>query len=256
MRMQYLEALGIPVYVPRYVLPQAKPSKAAVLPITPADVEGQDTALPPRQDTALTEATSAPRGIGSLMQVLQPALSRPEDRPQPAPLAEQVQSAAEDRPAGAWREVRFSLHIWHLGPDTLIVDSHQPRAALPVAALLVNMLFAVGQSKEVGRPERLDWPLLPQLPSAPLQHARDMVSAFMAGRAQGAPVSRVWLMGEQAYLACLDADEDYPAALGQVRKISALATHALVLPSLAEMLQQPASKGVAWRALKHYYEIA
>lgn len=273
--MQYLEAMGIDMYVPRWVLPGALPSRLAPLPYeadsaqsseafaTPPEglVGGQERAQAPdyhgsQQDSQATtepgigaEIASA-RVSGIMAQLGGTAKSKVQDRAEkiaPAP------ADTEDSGAEAETAVRFTLNIWPVNPNLLVLDSHQPRRGLPTTQLLTNILFAKGVTAYHTAPETLIWPVaLGMVGPTGWTAAREMVGEFLGSRLEARPVSYLWLMGEEAFRAVAPSSASYEQSLGQALALPQYDTLALVLPSLSDMLANPSLKAHTWAAIAPY----
>lgn len=237
-RLQYLHALGVETFAPRWRLPGARPSSQVVLPVI-RSVRPVQTEAP--------RAHSAPAPARQAIEATLAALPKAE----PANLA----PAAEPPPsiAQAAVPVRFTLNIWRVNTALMIIDSHAPRAALPTAALLSNMLLAKQWQGRLGAFDTLRWPLFKDdLAEAGLAQARDMVRAFLQSRLELSPVRFIWLMGADAFAAVAPEGIDYLAKVGSALELPALNCLGLILPSLAEQLQDAGKKPLAWAAIQPY----
>lgn len=271
-RMQYLEAMGIDMYVPRWVLPGALPSRLAPLPYEAEPELTSPVSAPVRESFAVDpDRPLAPASHGFQQ--------GPEPSAEPARGAETasarvsgimaqlggtVKSKAQDRPeisappvdAGEAENetaVRFTLNIWPVNTHLLVLDSHQPRRGLPTNQLLSNILFAKGVTAFQKAPETLIWPVALGLAGpAGWTAAREMVGEFLGSRLDVRPVSYLWLMGEEAFRAVAPATAQYAQSLGQVLTLPQYDTLALVLPSLSDMLIDPSLKSCTWTAIAPY----
>jgi len=186
-RLQYLEAIGIDTYVPRWLLPNAPAAQLCDLP-SPEELHAsaeagtevgtklaasafaKDSANASKaarqhldtQDThstAVREAVSS-EAVSSLSKSLSSVLddlSSTSPRARPTSLTEKQngdvnaeiedQSASGDERAAEVERVRFQLGLWITDTSIQVVDSREPGDALPTAALLQNMLIACGLMK-------------------------------------------------------------------------------------------------------------
>lgn len=254
-RTEYLEAMGIQVFVPRWILPAAAPSRQAPLP-------QPDVSASPELSPEARSSASQPEGpasssaqrlggvvsgiIGELAGQTKSARVQTEASPQQSP-AKRVLDALDEKPA-ADESVQFSLSLWRVSDSLLVIDSHQARQALPTGTLLSNILFAKGLCEPLPKPEVLAWPIGGSEGGWP--QACEMVQAFLQARFERQPVQSLWLMGEDAYRAVFSGDNDYQEQLGHLRDLMGLGCLATVLPSLADMLKTPSLKIPAWQAIK------
>lgn len=248
LRAHYLAAMGVAVYVPRFPLPGALPVRRSSVAATARPAVTQRNRPAPVSEHAVRSAGS---GLLSVNQILDGATPRrqPQEEIRPEVPDTSQQEAAKHR-----ETIRFTLNLWRVSGSLLVIDTHQPRQALPTAALLCNILRAVGQPAELPPGECLRWPILPD--ACDLEDARDMVGAFLASRIAAQPVEWIWIMGEAGYKACTSAEEAYERMLGRRLSLTEYGTAAVVLPSLAEMLIQPSLKRITWRAIRDDHNLS
>lgn len=244
-RMAYLDAMGITMFVPRRVLPGARASVLAVLPqalsaeeVPSSDRHAQEVALPKQ------EVVEAPRQIQAAVSDIMETFARPAGRAEVIPEPPVAAPTAAVEPA-----VQFSLSIWRPSPALMILDSRHAGGALPTQALLENILFAKGLSLPPGKPDILSWPPAGMTATSGWGAAREMLQAFLQARLERQPAQYLWLMGESACSAVL-ADRPYHDNLGLAINLDMLASLAVVLPSLADILQQPSLKARTWAAIR------
>ena len=253
MRLEYLAALGIDMYMPRLQLPGARPRPVlavrARLPPEPVRHDPVAGAGRPHArittDTADKADKADKAGIHQLVDrlvenssVLRKPVQPREPLPQTAP------------PAPA--TIRFVLNCWRPGPDLLVIDSHQPGRALPTEALLSNILRAVGLPVELPPAETLRWPVIRQS-EALLSDAKEMVAGFLAGHLQARPAKIVWLMGDAAVRVCTDHNATVDKYPDQALALPDLSVPVLALPSLMDMLVDPRKKAGTWRAIRRLH---
>lgn len=281
-RMEYLEAMGVDMYVPRKVLPGALASKHAILPIAKepqgqkpeATEHAQDSRAMPGGNQARAKSPSQIAGIIGQLEELSATLkggasggsalkAKIETGPtQPSPTEPRVSghSAAENSAANAVsphsnlagesdRQVRFMLNMWQVGP-VLIVDSHQPRQAMPTTPLLMNMLRAKGFTGRLPQAEVLRWPVLASEQKASLNAAREMLDSFLAGRLASASINYLWLMGRPAFETIAPVNQVFQERVGQSLNLDNYQVLAQVMPSLLQLLKDPKLKAYAWAAIK------
>ncbi|GAA5524819.1 hypothetical protein Maes01_01378 [Microbulbifer aestuariivivens] len=263
-RAEYLQALGIPSYVPRYVLPLAPAPRQAQLPVAEAAPQNPlprsaDQILDSVRRQAQPEAQSPQSAHGQT----QGGLVAPARETAPQVARELESLVADTRPPAAVTESRaeplvaaepltqvapFVLSCWWIGDEVLAVDSREPGVALPVEALFNNMVRALGWQDLPREQERLRWPMAENrfAAAASASDARDTCSIWLEAASARRPVKSIWLMGQQARDFCA------PVALeGDVTAWNNL--HLLAMPSLSELLQAPARKREVWQLLQRLY---
>lgn len=262
-RAEYLEAMGIHVFVPRYILPSASASRQALLP-EPSVIEAEreagsvDTTLNQTERTPVAgggEQNSNHRVSGLVSGIIDELAGKEPVVRSKVPVdaahspAKRVLEALE-APAPV-ETVHFSLSLWRVSESLLVIDAHQARQALPTGTLLSNMLFAKGLSSPLPPSEVLAWPMVGSRPDeGGWLQASEMVQAFLNARLERQPVQFIWLMGEAAYRAVFAGESDYQECFGQLKDLPALGCLATVLPSLQDMLKTPSLKAPAWQAIK------
>jgi len=131
--------------------------------------------------------------------------------------------------------VQFTLNVWPVSRSVLVVDSHQPKSALPTVALLRNMLKIKGLSGPLPGVDTLQWPLFTDVGGFGasalngLAQAQDMVRAFLQSRLEASPVQSVWVMGADAYQAMAVSDVPFAQSVGKAIDMPALGCLALVM---------------------------
>lgn len=260
-RTAYLEAMGIQTFVPRWILPAARPPRQALLPepVEPLTVDERPAAA---QVQAHAESeprrTSTQQVTGVVSGIIGELAGKEARRAKPAPAPEDSAQSPAKRVLDVLKGpaptevVNFSLSLWRINEGLMVIDSHQARQALPTHTLLSNILFAKGIRTPPGRPEVLNWPMIGGAADAEggwLQ-ACEMVQAFLNARFERQPVQSIWLMGEAAYRAVCAGENNYHENMGKMRDLSMLNCLAVVLPGLTDMLKSPSLKAPAWQAIK------
>ncbi|ODS23211.1 hypothetical protein AB835_09950 [Candidatus Endobugula sertula] len=289
-RLTYLEHLGISHYMPRRLLPNALPSQllSDELLQEPTAFSTADTtvsepgseisigmAMPETAaipDTLVAEALPGSLVIDEPLVVKQGSLPKNVEE-----LLDQTGKNLQDTAAidsttdhlqvtpnvskSPSETLEFTLHIWRINQDLLVVDSHQPGSALPTNRLLQNILCSVGYPlAQLPPSELLRWPLFSRVQFASQSaldeqaEARAMVQAYIAAQCAKMPTRGVLLLGEQATHFALTPD-DHKMAFFSRYQGSAIEqpqwqTTTLIAPSLIEMLQEPMKKRITWQALQ------
>ncbi|MGS2718481.1 hypothetical protein ACVBE9_09935 [Eionea flava] len=306
-RLTYLDALGIENYMPRYVLPNAQPSQllsddalrepAAFSTADVDDLSPSAPALLPDEPSAQLPKPIAPVA-DELMQSLgiKPASDEPKKASlQPEALARSDTAAVADisaQPQSIVKEpvsvdtavsavaqgVRFSLNVWRIRDELIVIDSRQPASALPTDKLLQNILRSIGYPLvQLPKSELLRWPLFSQQATrkkmagiveqtSEVDEARAMVQAYVSAQYSKAPVKALLLLGQHAAQFAL-APKNTPASndsgelsaidFYEAHKGSVVSStwehhnsHVIVAPSLVDMLNDPMQKRIMWQALQ------
>lgn len=250
--MQYLDAMGIDMFVPRWRLPQAKASQVVpvgpALPETVAALATQE--LPARVTTDKSERLG--EGLAQVSQVASKLVSEVAENDNREALTTPTPEVSTEIQPSENEAVHFSLEIWQPS-GMLALDSHQPSSGLPTAALLFNVMRVFGYNTSVlPGSELIHWPMvdLPHKPKS-LQAAREMMVPLLDAKLLRAERG-VLLFGKDVFRV-IASDEDiscgYAERCFQVVELS-FARRALVLPSLAEILRKPQLKPLVWRAMQ------
>lgn len=253
-RMQYLEAMGADMFVPRFVLSHAPVPRRAELPQSvemvgtafaggPAINEEHEQRVLPEQAAAVNRIVNLDFQAESRRQTDDCEAEKPVFPPKPI---------SESPPAK--ETARFSLALWRINNDVLVVDSRRPKAALPTETLLSNILFQLNLLRQpLPRAEFLNWPMAGGNDQG-WDAASEMARAFLEGRLLSNPVRYMIIMGSDAGRAILQQDTLDP--VGEKVRMEAFAVDALVLPSLADILYQPELKKRIWQSLQVFFNPA
>lgn len=274
-RLQYLDAMGIDTYMPRWVLPNA-PAAVLCEPVTlqsnlgeaaVADTD-QVSGVGNRAHKLSTRMAARVDDVLSIVSTSSPANSGQEVMP----LKENHETAVPQ--SGATSEmtvridadVRFSLSFWRISDEVLVVDSRHSELALPTESLLGNILLALGHNTPIiPRAEVISWPMFENV-SAPQGEAaaREAIAAMLEGMLEFHPIKYCLLMGEEAGYFVLPAEsilalpqsehssraEVFSLCLGKTFPLASLNATAIIVPSLAAMLQEPGLKAVTWKSIQ------
>lgn len=251
-RMQYLEAMGVDMFVPRFVLPHAPAPRLAELPQS-TDTVGAVLAREPavseeHQQRVLPERAAAVNRIVNLD-------FQTESRRQMEDSSGTEKRVSPPKPVSesptAKEIARFSLALWRINNDLLVVDSRRPKAALPTETLLANILFQLNLLRQpLPKAEFLNWPMAGGNDLG-WDAASEMARAFLEGRLSSSPVRYMIIMGSEAGRAILQ-QEIPDHHIGEPVRMELFAADALVLPSLADMLYQPELKKRVWQSLQAF----
>lgn len=271
-RQQYLDALGVDTYMPRWVLPHAPEPVACDVSFIPSELGAGEAgkgitagvASQPTTNDAAPVVRSAPAGgaspgqasPSSVLAVLsgeapaaEPASSvESETKDTSTSVAtEQAKSQTASEPAPA-----FALSIWRISEDLLVVDSRQAQLALPTEPLLINILVALGYPRQpLPKTEVIRWPMVDNPFVGQTQaDAREMLEAYLDGKLLTHPTKHLLLMGEDAARYILPVEQNAEKVLGQSVALPQHNAEAIVVPSLSDMLQEPLLKRLTWQAIQ------
>lgn len=260
-RLTYLEHLGIENYIPRRVLPNALPSQLLSDEALQAPVAFATTDMPEGEisvnhtahhESVESVVSSSPSD--RVAHLLGDSPSPVQDEPTVEITEETTEKTNTSPQAGS--SIRFSLSVWRIGHDLLVIDSRQPGSALPTDRLLQNILRSIAYPlAQLPPSELLRWPLFKddQLNSNEGE-ARAMVQAYISAQCAKAPARAIILLGKEAVRFSLDFDGDadtfYEQHKGTEITQNQWQSIALIAPSLVDMLQDPLQKRVTWQALQ------
>lgn len=229
-RQQYLDAMGIDTYMPRWILPAAASpfSCQPVLPESPS-VLAPAEATEPAQSTvqgASEIAANAPVAAVPIAAVNEASPSSQSSDPQSASqpvsvakdvLASVVSPTTESKPAAAATPVsadsilqslsgekrpdpRFALSLWRVSDQLMVIDSRHSELALPTEPLLLNILSALGFPRQpLPKAEVLRWPMFENSYEPQGQAvARETLQAMLEAMLERQPCKHLLLMGAEA----------------------------------------------------------
>lgn len=262
-RMQYLDAMGIDMFVPKVCLTHAKASLQCVLPSaellpvasneSPLDVTERLGAGDHVQSSGPVSAAHVLANLRGEKQQAEPVI-----RSEHAPFTEHtVNRAHESAPppplSASTPDANFTLGMWRVGSHVQILDSRMDGDALPTDVLLRNVLRVHGLlAQSMPAQEILHWPL----PGVALTDtswgaAHDMVISFLEGRLLDNPATVFLIFGEDAFRALMGEAVGFSDVLYQTLNIDAFAADVIVLPSLRSLLHNPLEKKRLWPLLQH-----
>jgi hypothetical protein len=256
-RSQYLRALGIEVYVPRWILPGAKQSPVCEWDFLPSADAGQPQSLtanptdaiiatPITSATAATIATTATTATTATIAAKAEGLQRvlPDElrvdlSTPPAAAKTVVDIGNEIRNATAViAPPKIALSVIVSEGGILIVDDAPSNTALRAdyLRLLSNLLFALSGRAMQPSLDVFLWPLAkrPQLDQGPVA-ARETLAAHLQKQIQQHAVHTVLLLGETAQQWCEFDNEK----LQCIKSLSALAC-----------LRAPTTKRTLWNDIR------
>jgi hypothetical protein len=241
LRRAYLEAMGIPVWIPR---DEADPLAAAPEP-APRRPE-------PRAEAAMAGATP---GAGAVRDGAAPIPRPGQGR---AMLGESTRAAAkrESAPSPPLRPPArsggtpeaLSLRLARAGSSLFLDEVTEPRSARAATELLSSLAFVLERRRIVPELQLFDWP--PRNMPFVAAEARDAVRARIARLGDGA-LRRLVLMGPRPACLLLDWEPaQWDLRPNEPVVIPGLECAVLLLPSAETMLRSPDSKRLAWQSLR------
>lgn len=262
-RQAYLSAFGIENYMPRWCLPMAPEPVVCVLPVA-VSVQATVHSVPSIANSSPSITHTEP-----LISILPPAekmgmatdmlASIVESKKNTSSSSAPINAATILQELGATKSTvvqPFTLSVWRPTPGFLIVDSRNTKLALPTELLLSNIVRAiVGAEKIVLNEEVLRWPMIENsFVSRTEDDARNELQTWLAVENELRPITKLWLLGDTAsrYLLAATADHTevlWQSALVANKELAHKETHALILPSLNELLKQPALKAKLWQVV-------
>ena len=252
-RQNYLSALGIENYMPRWRLPFAPEPIACVLPeLAFEQLESSDSPAVIEQSISSVISSVIPSKTESAIAI--DVLVNLDVRQKPSvPInaAAILQQLEDKKPAVV---APFSLSVWRPIPGFLIIDSRNTTLALPTDLLLNNILRACLAEKFNSSEEVLRWPMIEnRFVSRTEIDARNELQTWLAVENELRPINRLWLLGENSGKYFIADDVSTIEQRWHKVAVSGLAGQmqltALLLPSLNELLQNPSDKARLWLVL-------
>ena len=236
-RQHYLKALGIESYCARWILPASPIPRACAMPIS---LPPQPSALGSIVDETSTKETHCKE---SAIQALTDLKAGKVETPTKAnPLNTQI---ATDKP-------RFSLGLWRVSDDLLVIDSREAKLALPTDQLLANMISALGYSLPgLPKAEILCWPMVENAIAGQSESdAKGMLQAYLEAQISRRPAKFLLLMGREAARYALPDPMPFEEVVGQSIPMKTLSVSASITYSLTALLRNPALKSNTWKSIQ------
>lgn len=246
-RQAYLSALGIENYAPRWLLPTAPVSVACAMPIQL--ITGEPLVVSSVTVFSVV-VENPPENRNTSPNLLNTIADLGEQKKAPLAVnAALILQQLEGKKAPVVQP--FSLSVYRPQPSFLVIDSRNTKLALPTEVLLNYILRAHlgGSSFSLGE-EVLRWPMVEnRFVSRTENDARNELQTWLAVENELRPINKLWFMGESAARYWMAADSDWQELCWTTQPIADLPLHALVLPSLNQLLQNPSQKSRLWACL-------
>lgn len=252
--MEYLETMGIDMYVPKWLLANAAVPQQAILPVVKVPTFATDPKefSPDNSSIGNTVAEPVKDCLGStegpdktadiVHKIPKQTVVSPEKNL--ANISSETNKSTKNIPA-------FALSIWSITGKFLIVDSRQSSLALPTDALLSNILQSLGlPAGDLPKSQVIRWPLVPnnsQYQSR--EDAQEMVRSFLTAQLASVSAHSLLLMGNEAQDYALAEELESLVEQTHIDRSNSFAVKVVLLPSLADLLRQPLQKRLAWQAL-------
>jgi hypothetical protein len=234
--MQYLDAMGIEMFVPRLSLPLESEPSLAELPIELRTIESAEDLLPER---------GQPVGGGSLLDSLRGADTHPQPVSKPAAVSKTPHSEVGNESSEP--TAQFQIGFWWTQSGLIVLDSRRPNAALPTDALINNVLIANGLIQyPLPAAEVIRWPLA-KGQDASWRSASAMMHELLRARRGDKPAKYCVVWGE-ACLRSLIPGANYSKVLFKSVELPQLNCKLLCLPEPEQFLRQCQDKASLWQA--------
>jgi hypothetical protein len=253
-RREFLDAMQITTWLPRTELPFAASSRPELLQLV--EPEPASVVAPTRPSVA-KPAASAPTAVTPVplpapaTDAARPRIAMPEPKKAPAKSSDVEASAAEQKVTVPLP--RFALQLLRAGNCLLLVElptgeSFQRRD--PAYLLLKDLLRAAklpDTPQQVGDGEPIRWPLLHRGSlDQGAEAARDYVQGVVAAELEEMGCACLWLVGLPALRFAGEVETDAYYRELRVEDIG----HALAMPGLEQLMEQPGSKAELWQAMR------
>jgi hypothetical protein len=259
-RRAFLDAMQVTTWLPRVELPFAAPSRPELLqfvepeamPAPVVELEqpvGQPAPSSPAPVTDAPAATASP--AADAVRAAMPRIAMPEPKKTSARPTDAEPAAAEQK--AAIPPPRFALQLLRAGNCLLLVElptgeSFQSRD--PAYLLLKDLLRAAklpDKPQQVGDGEPIRWPLLHRGSlDQGAEAARDYVQGVVAAELEEKGCACLWLVGLPALRFAGEVEAD---ACYRELHIDGIG-HALAMPGLEQLMEQPGSKAELWKAMR------
>lgn len=254
-RQQYLGALGIDSYFPRWVLPNCPTMRTAEFAhqteITDqyqsVDLHAINQADVSSHLSAIIDVRPSPQfDLNKIL--VEKTASVANDSPTitgagaPAPISFNAASILAQLDTPKPKKIApFSLSIWRVNGEILVIDSRNAKAAMPTDALLESLLNYVDFKDVSLMEEKLQWPMIENRFAAQTEdEARQELQTWLSVQLEIHGFKEVWLMGKNAYNYFFE-----PKAMPeefQRTSFPSATMPILIMPSLIELLVAPALK--------------
>ena len=252
--------MQVTTWLPRVELPFAAPSRPELLqfvepeamPAPVVELEqpvGQPAPSSPAPVTDAPAATASP--AADAVRAAMPRIAMPEPKKTSARPTDAEPAAAEQK--AAIPPPRFALQLLRAGNCLLLVElptgeSFQSRD--PAYLLLKDLLRAAklpDKPQQVGDGEPIRWPLLHRGSlDQGAEAARDYVQGVVAAELEEMGCACLWLVGLPALRFAGEVEAD---ACYRELHIDGIG-HALAMPGLEQLMEQPGSKAELWKAMR------
>jgi len=238
LRSRYLDVLGVDQYVPRAILPAAKPSTmcewllaAETAPLTAeSKMEAPVIAAPP----AHTQAAIPNQAALPDIEVEPPARTAPQ----------RTSAAIKELTTNAAAMPRFALSVT-IADGVLLLDDAPTSSAerSEFQKLIGNFLFALRRAPVQFGFDIFLWPMLKSSPvSQDAAAARDALNAYLQKQIQQRQIQRVLILGASAQQWC--TLENQPSL------------HCMRAVSLLQCLREPHYKRQLWNEMRELWNAA
>ncbi|MCG6541473.1 energy transducer TonB [Pseudomonas sp. KSR10] len=259
-RRAFLDAMQVTTWLPRVELPFAAPSRPELLQFVepeamPAPVVELEQPVAQPAPSSPAPVTDAPAATASpaadAVRAAMPRIAMPEPKKAAARPADAEPAAAEQK--AAIPPPRFALQLLRAGNCLLLVElptgeSFQSRD--PAYLLLKDLLRAAklpDKPQQVGDGEPIRWPLLHRGSlDQGAEAARDYVQGVVAAELEEMGCACLWLVGLPALRFAGEVEAD---ACYRELHIDGIG-HALAMPGLEQLMEQPGSKAELWKAMR------
>lgn len=237
LRLAYLEAMGIPVWVPRSAVVAPSPAATAAAPV--AVVASAPVAAPAAAEARPVVDASPPSALAGVREQLRGRAAAAPPAAQAAPPSVRKPQATPPAAANAAQSLRLAQAAGILFIDDAAGDARGDNAA----ELLGALVFALCGARLALELETL------VAPAGPMQ-LHDVLLGRLARLARSEPVAHIVLTGAGAAALLLGWDSaGFAARDRQAQAVAGSQAPCWVTLGLCQMLDEPVCKRVVWADL-------
>ena len=245
LRNQYMQQLGIVQYVGRdlpVITHQPAIQDHSTQPVAAQSTEASEAEV--RLSDSMGSQVNALIREKSMAELVNIGLDNDVTQNMPAPVVPAEQAAAPTA------EIELRLALWQPTEELLVCCSAEDSRPQPEhSPVLGNILRAMWhRSGQLPQIELVEWPPYPNMAGEEAE-VREFLATLMQARIDSSATKILLLLGDTVPQWLLSPEQLASVANGQVDAFGQIT--ALLIPSLAKMIEQPSCKREAWQTLRY-----